>query len=298
VNLKKLQEIFVWKFFLKDCSSKEKMGRFGNGLGTNPYAAKFACEFIGTGMLVCVVQVASSEALPGFAAIAVGLILMNLVYALGHISGAHFNPAVTTAILVRNIPQFPRHDTFNIFGYFMSQFLGGITGGFLAWTIGGHKTAYQWPELQRDPTIPVTPSQVWYVFQSELVFTCLLSFVVLNVATDQRNSANQFYGAAIGTTLMLAAFSIGSISGCILNPAVWVGAVCAASAAAKKNEPFFIYHFYVFWLSEFLGGAIAGVIFNVFIKNAQADGKASDTERFEVAEAVDHAVENKVELTR
>jgi len=267
------------------------------GLGTHPYGAKFACEFIGTGMLVCVVQVASSEADPGFAAIAVGLILMNLVYAMGHISGAHFNPAVTTAILVRNIPQFPRHDMFNIFGYYMSQFLGGITGGFLAWTVGGHKTAYQWPEVQKDITVPATGSQVWYVFQSEMVFTGLLSFVVLNVATDQRNSANQFYGAAIGTTLMLSAFTIGSISGCILNPAVWVGAVCAASAAAKANEPFYVYHFYVFWLAEFLGGALAGLLFNLCIKNALADGKAPDSDKFEVADAVDNAAaQTKTEL--
>jgi len=208
------------------------------GFGGNPYFSKFACEFIGTGMLVCVVQVASSEAEAGFAPIAVGLILMNMVYAMGHISGGHFNPAVTTAILVRNIPQFPRHDTFNVFGYFMSQFLGGISGGFVAWSIGGHNTAYQWPHVQKDPNIPVDGTQLWYVFQSEFVFTFLLAFVVLTVATDQRNSNNQYYGAAIGTTLMLAAFSVGSISGCIINPAVWVGAVCAASAAAKKKRTF------------------------------------------------------------
>ncbi|ETO06405.1 major intrinsic protein [Reticulomyxa filosa] len=174
------------------------------GYGGNPYASKFACEFIGTCMLVCVVQVASSQAVEGFAPIAVevqkkkGLILMNMVYALGHISGAHFNPAVTVAILVRNIPQFPRHDTFNIFGYFMSQYLGGITGGFIAWSIGGHDTAYQWPHVQRDPGVPASGGEIWHVFQSELVFTFLLAFVVLNVATDQRNSNNQFYGAAIG----------------------------------------------------------------------------------------------------
>jgi len=253
------------------------------GYGGNPYVAKFACEFIGTGMLVCVVQVASSATDPGFAPIAVGLVLMNLVYAMGHISGAHFNPAVTTAILVRNIPQFPRHDTFNVFGYFMSQYMGGITGGFIAWSIGGHKTAYQWPHVESDPNVPATSGQVWYVFQSEFIFTFLLAFIVLNVATDQRNSSNQFYGAAIGTTLMLSAFTIGNISGCIINPAVWVGAVCAASAAAKKNEPFFVYHFYVFWLAEFAGGAAAGVLYNTFIKNAQSDGKALELETFEAA---------------
>jgi len=258
------------------------------GYGGNPYVAKFACEFIGTGMLVCVVQVASSEADQGFAPIAVGLILMNMVYSLGHISGAHFNPAVTTAILVRNIPQFPRHDTFNVFGYYMSQYLGGITGGFVAWSIGGHKTAFQWPHVQKNPGDPVTSGQIWYVFQSEFVFTFLLAFVVLNVATDQRNSNNQFYGACIGTTLMLAAFTVGSISGCIINPAVWVGAVCAASAAAKKNEPFFVYHFYVFWLAEFCGGAFAGILFNTFIKNSQADGKALENETFQVADMPDN----------
>jgi len=253
------------------------------GYGGHPYISKFACEFIGTGMLVCVVQVSVTQAITGFAPIAIGLVLMNMVYALGHISGAHFNPAVTTAILVRNIPQFPRHDTFNVFGYYMSQYLGGITGGFLAWSIGGHETAYHWPHVQKDVNTPVSGAEIWYVFQSELVFTFLLAFVVLNVATDQRNSNNQFYGAAIGTTLMLSAFTIGSLSGCIINPAVWVGTVCAASAAASGNEPFYVYHFYVFWISEFAGGALAGLVYNVFIKNAQADGKALDSEVFEVA---------------
>jgi len=216
------------------------------GYGGNPYVSKFVCEFIGTAMLVCVVQVASSQAVSGFAPIAVGLVLMNLVYAFGHISGAHFNPAVTTALLVRNIPQFPRHDTFNIFGYFMSQYLGAITGGFIAWSIGGRKAAYQWPHVQNDPGIPVTNTQIWYVFQSEFVFTFLLAFVVLNVATDQRTASNQFYGAAIGTTLMLSAFTVGSISGCIVNPAVWVGAVCAASAAVGKKRTFLCLSFLCF----------------------------------------------------
>ncbi|ETO27383.1 major intrinsic protein [Reticulomyxa filosa] len=214
-----------------------------------------------------------------------GLVLMNMVYSLGHISGAHFNPAVTTAILVRNIPQFPRHDMFNIFGYFISQYAGGITGGFLAWSIGGHKTAYQWPHVQKDQGNPATPGDVWHVFQSEFIFTFLLAFIVLNVATDQRNSNNQFYGAAIGSTLMLAAFTIGSISGCVINPAVWVGTVCSASAAANnKHQPFFVYHFYIFWIAEYAGGAFAGLLFNLFIKNSQADGKAAESEKFEIAE--------------
>jgi len=142
--------------------------------------------------------------------------------------------------------------------------------------------------IKQNPGDPVTSGQIWYVFQSEFVFTFLLAFVVLNVATDQRNSNNQFYGACIGTTLMLAAFTVGSISGCIINPAVWVGAVCAASAAAKKNEPFFVYHFYVFWLAEFCGGAFAGILFNTFIKNSQADGKALENETFQVADMPDN----------
>ncbi|ETO20549.1 hypothetical protein RFI_16668, partial [Reticulomyxa filosa] len=86
----------------------------------------------------------------------------------------------------------------------------------------------------------------------------------------------------IGTTLMLSAFTVGSISGCILNPAVWVGTVCSASAATKRNEPFYVYNFYVFWLGEFGGGILAGVIYNVFIKVPEADGRALDSETFEI----------------
>jgi len=268
------------------------------GYGNNPYVSKFACEFLGTGMLVCVVQLASSET-GSFAPIAIGLILMNMIYCLGHISGAHFNPAVTVAILVRNIPQFPRHDTFNVFGYFISQYLGGIAGGFLAWSIGGHDTAYHWPHVQDGPNAPVRGAEIWYVFQGEFVFTFLLAFVVLNVATDQRISNNQFYGAAIGTTLMLAAFSVGPVSGCIINPAVWVGTVCAASAAAGNKEPIYVYHFYAFWIAQFSGGAFAGFVYNTFIKNSQSDGKALEPETFEAApeEAVsDNAGTEEVEM--
>ncbi|SRR5581483_9096658 len=168
---------------------------------------KYLVEFIGTFFLVLAIGMA--VVIPGlgnFAPLAIGLALMVIVYAGGHISGAHYNPAVTIAVWLRG-----RCATSDIAPYIAAQLLGSIAASHVALYLKDNQV--------------LTPSEmnVTHAFIAELLGTFALVYVILNVATAKSTAGNSFYGLAIGMTVAAMAFAFGGISGGVFNPAVAVG---------------------------------------------------------------------------
>jgi len=167
----------------------------------------YISEFVGTFFLVLTVgfNVLQNTAL---APISIGSILMAMIFATGKVSGGHFNPAVTLGIYCRG-----KIDGSNAFGYMAVQILGGLAAGCVYLSILG-------ATFSLGPGVGYGLAAVCIV---ETLFTAALVFVVLSVATTVQDEGNWYYGLAIGFTVMAAAFAIGPISGCSLNPAVTFG---------------------------------------------------------------------------
>jgi len=168
---------------------------------------KYIAEFIGTFFLVLTV---GCTVIPGAAGViaplAIGASLMVMVFATGHISGGHLNPAVTLAVFLRG--KCPARD---VIPYWIAQILAGIAAACVAVYLCGKSGT------------PMEIKNLPVAFVAEFLFTFALAFVVLNVATAKGLANNPFYGLAIGMTVMVGAFAVGAISGGAFNPAVAVG---------------------------------------------------------------------------
>jgi aquaporin Z len=201
-----------------------------------PLDRKLAVEFIGTFFLVFTVGMATNRLGAGaLAPLAIGASLTAMVFAGGHVSGAHFNPAVSTAALVRG-----RLLASEWGAYVATQLVAGVLAGLLARSIGG-KEAYA----------AVAGSGKMLVV--EFLFTFALAWVILNVATAKGTAGNSFYGLAIGFTVVAGAFAVGGISGAAFNPAVALGATVLH--AFKWS------HIWIYLLADLLGGAVAAGAF-------------------------------------
>ncbi len=199
---------------------------------------KYIVEFIGTFFLVLVIGLTVSGGV-AMAPLAIGSTLMVMIYMGGHISGAHYNPAVSLAALIRGA--LPAKD---FAPYLIAQILGGLTGAAANAAFG-------------PGTIAVAPGEsagLAQVVGLEILFTFALASVVLNVATSKDHPDNSFYGLAIGFTVMVAAFAIGPISGAALNPAVAIGHNVINSSLA---------HIWIYLVGPLLGGVLAGVVFRI-----------------------------------
>ena len=200
--------------------------------------SKYAVELIGTFFLVLTIGLVVIEPGAGaFAPIAIGSVLMVMVYAGGHISGGHYNPAVTLAVWMRG-----RCEGGDVPGYMISQFAGGIIAAFAVFLIKGD--------------IPVEVGVISPIpsLLAEFLFTFALCFVVLNVATSKNTAGNSYFGLAIGFTVLVGAYAVGSISGGAFNPAVAVGVIIMGLIDISS--------IWVFLIANFLGGIAAAVAFN------------------------------------
>src|SRR5256886_12001965 len=166
---------------------------------------KYVAEFIGTFFLVLTIGCTVIGAGAGvIAPLAIGAALMVMVYAGGHISGGHYNSAVTLGVLIRGKVQ-----AADVVPYWIAQFGGGAVA---ALTVGKVFRA----------GVAVTPiaPHIGPALLAEFLFTFALVYVVLNAATAEGTSGNSFYGLAIGMTVMTGAFAGGDISGGAVHPAV------------------------------------------------------------------------------
>ena len=198
---------------------------------------KYLVEFIGTFFLVLTVGMTVIEPGAGsLAPLAIGSALMIMVYAGGHVSGGHYNPAVTIAVWLRG--RCPQSD---VLPYIGSQLAGGIVASMFALALKGD--------------VVVTPAdmRVFPALMAELVGTFALAYVVLNTATAKATSGNSYYGLAIGFTVMTMAFALGGVSGGAFNPAVAVGITVMHLAKAAN--------LWVYLAANFAAGALAAIAF-------------------------------------
>ena len=175
-------------------------------------ARKYVTEFIGTFFLTFAVGVAALTG-SAFVPLAAGGILMVMIYAGGHISGAHYNPAVTMAALVRR-----RIGIGDAVPYWIAQVVGGVVAAVIARVVVNPASV---------KTLSLSGHTEAAAAVVELLITFALCYVVLNVATSKDQPGNQFFGLAIGFTVVAGAFAVGGISGGVFNPAVALGGATA-----------------------------------------------------------------------
>jgi aquaporin Z len=198
---------------------------------------KYLTELIGTFFLVltigCTVIAGGAGVIPP---LAIGASLMVMIFAGGHISGGHYNPAVTLGVWLRG-----RCDTKDVAPYWIFQVIGAALAA----------AAVRFLKSGAEVTA-MTPATAPALI-AEFLFTFALVYVVLNVATAKANSGNSFYGLAIGLTVMTGAFAVGNISGGVFNPAVAVG-ISILGLSAWSN-------IWIYLVAELLAGAVAALTF-------------------------------------
>lgn len=179
---------------------------------------KYIVEFIGTFFLVFTVGMAAVFGGENLAPFAIASALMVMVYAGGHISGGHYNPAVTLAVAIRGKCAYKE-----IPFYWVAQILAGVAAALLCRVMIPCGTAVE----------AINITNIHAPLLAEFLFTFALCYVVLNVATAKGTAGNSFYGLAIGFTVLTGAIAVGRISGGAFNPAVAAGlvAMCKVSIA-------------------------------------------------------------------
>jgi len=200
---------------------------------------KYIIEFLGTFFLVLIIGLSQNP-------IAIGLGLAVLVYMGAHISGAHYNPVVSLAMLINNQIELKEFSF-----YLASQLLGSLVATYFIMLLGN------------DFNVVSNTNDISSFFVAEILFTFLLVFVILNVALNKNLKGNQFYGLAIGLTVTAGAFAVGNISGGVFNPAVSFGPSLFSFIDPQvvgtnvSSSDFFIYYL----ISGTIGSVIASYLY-------------------------------------
>ena len=201
---------------------------------------KYIVEFIGTFFLVATIgfTVFTPNDAGALAPLAIGSVLMVMVFAGDHVSGAHYNPAVTLAVFLRG--KCPAKD---VGPYMTAQVLASLVAGFLVLF------------MKANSEVTAANPDVARTFIAELMYTLALCTVVLNTATAKGTQGNSFYGLAIGFTVLAGAYSVGPISGGAFNPAVAIGITLMGLSK--------ISNIWIFLAANFVAGAVAAAVFRV-----------------------------------
>ena len=211
---------------------------------------KLVVEFIGTFFLVFTVgMTVKSPDAAALAPLAIGSALMVMIYAGGHFSGGHYNPAVTLGVTLRGNATWEE-----AIPYMVVQIGGGLVAALAVLFIKGSVIKDATPAA-----LPSTPTEYGIAAKLlvEFLFAFALVYVVLNSATAKGTAGNSFYGLAIGFTVVVGAFAVGPVSGGAFNPAVAIGATTMGLGPWSG-----------IWIplaADFAGGAVAGLLFN-FLK--------------------------------
>lgn len=202
---------------------------------------RYLTEFTGTFFLVLTVGlsvIGGSEMAP----LAIGGCLMVMVYMGGHISGAHYNPAVSLAVMLRGTLT-----SRELVPYVASQLAGAIVASLAVYVMFGRTFV----------AAPLDPNWVSGPLLIEILYTAALALVVLNVATAPATAGNSFYGLAIGFTVVVAAFAGGTASGGAYNPAVGLGPAVVHAIFGEGS----IGHVWLYIVGPCVGAAVAAAIF-------------------------------------
>ena len=166
---------------------------------------KLIAEFIGAFFLALTVCTAAVHGSAGeYAPFAIAATLMVMIYGLGHVSGAHFNPAVTVGIWLRGACEKDE-----VAPYIAVQVIAGAAAALVSANL-----------LITDPSVTALELDMTQTIGAEFLYTFALVFVILNVATSEATAGNGYYGAAIAFVVLAGALTVGGISGGSFNPAV------------------------------------------------------------------------------
>lgn len=212
----------------------------------SPHATTLVAEFVGTFLFVLTIPLASIG-VGSLAPIPIGFMLMAMVFSFGYISGGHFNPAVTFATFVVGQTPFRK-----LLEYTIVQVLAAVCA-----------TLYGVIIVGLDVPAPTTNNnliKIWQAFCAELVYTFALANVVLHVACS-RQKGNDFYGFAIGMTVLSAAFSVGGFTGGAFNPAVATGTQLVRCVTMQDCIP--LAYIWLYWFAPLGGAFLGGMLFNL-----------------------------------
>ena len=198
---------------------------------------EYLMEFIGAFFLTLAIALTGNP----FAA---GIMLMIMVYLGGHISGGHYNPAVTLSVWMRG-----KLAGEKVAKYMLSQLVGAFAAAALYFAYAG-KTFFPNPNASVG---------IWGALVIEMLFTLVLCMTVLTFATTRRFAGNPLYGLAIGFSLLVGAFAGGPLSGGAFNPAVGLGPIIFDIILGGASANFIALYLF----GPFLGGALAAVLFKV-----------------------------------
>jgi aquaporin Z len=204
---------------------------------------KYLTEFVGTLFFVMTIGLMVTTNHP-LAPLVIGVTLMVIVYMGGHISGGHYNPAVTLAVFLRG--KLPAGE---LVPYMAAQVLGATVGAYLSYMLLDRTFA----------PAPAATSTAMTALIVEVFYTFLLALTVLNVATSKDTQGNSFYGLAIGSVIVIAAFAGGSISGGAFNPAIGTGAIIINAICGDGQWN----HLWLYLVGPFVGGALAAAVFRI-----------------------------------
>ena len=203
--------------------------------------SKLVAEFIGTFFLALTICTAAVHGSAGeYAPFAIAATLMVMIYAVGHISGAHFNPAVTVAVWIRGAC-----DKNDVAPYIGTHLLAGALAAFVSQELLFSETSVA--SIQMDTTNAIS---------AEFLYTFALVYVILNVATAEATEGNSYYGAAIAFVVLAGALTVGEISGGSFNPAV-TGALYVSGVLELSD-------LWIHLVPQFLAGFVAVQAFKVF----------------------------------
>jgi MIP family channel proteins len=207
------------------------------------FLGTFAIVFFGCGAVMVAERFPGSIG-PNAIAVIFGLAVAMMVYAVGHISGAHFNPAVTLAFAIGR--HFPKEQ---VLAYWLAQFSGAIVASLLLDWILPRGVSYG----VTIPHVAILQALGW-----EVILTFFLMFVILAVATDTR-AVGTMAGAAIGAAVMVGAFVGGPVTGASMNPARSFGPAVIAG------------HYDALWLyilGPMIGAGIAAMAYK-WVRNTE-----------------------------
>ena len=198
----------------------------------------YVVEFIGTFFLMLAVGMVAINPTPlWFSPIAMGAMVMVMIYAGGQSPVAHYNPAVTLAVFIRGKIQLKEA----VF-YIIVQVLAAVAVSYIVLYLKGFPT-----------DTPTLKPEAGKAFTAEFLITFALCYVFLNVATSKNSEGNSYFGLAIGFTVIAGAYAVASSSGAFFNPAVTIG-----QTVIEKNSPD---NLWIYLVSQFLAGIAAGLVY-------------------------------------
>ncbi len=208
---------------------------------------KYITEFVGTFFLVFAIGMAVLSG-STMAPVIIGSMLMVMVYMGGHVSGAHYNPAVTIGLLVGG-----KADAKDVVPYIVAQIAGALGASAIVYWLLGKPFG---PE-------PGADVGTWQALGAEMLLTFALMLVIFNVATAKKTEGNSYYGLAIGFTVTVGAATVGGISGGAFNPAVGTGPLLMGAIVGEGS----LANLWMYWVGPVVGALAATVVFKLQCAN-------------------------------